>query len=67
MTRGTPSAWSRLSLPVRTVRAAATVVCPDCHHPVPTRDGAIAGHYAVGTTLCSASSTPVPTTRGAAA
>jgi hypothetical protein len=66
VTRGAPASLSGLTVPVRTLRAAATVVCQECHSVVPTRDGAIAGHYAAGTTLCSASSTPVPPTRGAA-
>jgi hypothetical protein len=59
VTRGTPSDWSRLALPRRQVRSAATVTCPECHDVVPTRDGRIAGHYAVATTLCSASSKPI--------
>jgi hypothetical protein len=51
--------FSRLALPQRTVRAAATVVCPECRDVVPIRDGAIAGHYAVATQLCSGSSKPI--------
>lgn len=61
MTRGAPSSMSRLHVPTRELRPARTVQCPDCHDQVATRDGRIAGHYATGTVLCSASSTPVPT------
>ena len=63
MTRGAPSEMSRLALPQRIARAAQTVQCPDCHDHVATRDGRIAGHYAAGTVLCSASSKPVPEAR----
>jgi hypothetical protein len=59
MTRGAPASLSGLKVPVRTIRAAATVTCPDCHDQVATRDGAIAGHYATATTMCSGSSQPV--------
>jgi hypothetical protein len=41
MTRVAPASLSGLTVPVRTVRAAATVVCQECHSVVPTRDGAI--------------------------
>jgi hypothetical protein len=63
MTRGAPASLSGLKVPVRTVRAAATVVCPECRDVVPIRDGAIAGHYAVATQLCSGSSKPIPEAR----
>lgn len=68
MTRGAPSQMSRLQVPRRDLRAAQTVTCPTCRSLVPTRDGRIAGHYALATELCTSSSKTVPTdpTRGEA-
>jgi hypothetical protein len=56
VTRGAPASLSGLKVPMRTVSAAQRVTCPECHDRVATRDGAIAGHYAVGTQLCTGSS-----------
>jgi hypothetical protein len=64
VTRGAPAVWSRLALPTRQIRPAATARCTQCHDLVPVRDGHLAGHYAVGRELCSASSTPAPTDPG---
>jgi len=60
VTRGAPGAWSRLALPDRELRIVDSVRCPECHDKVATRRGLIAGHYAVGTELCSGSSQPIP-------
>jgi hypothetical protein len=59
VTRGAPAQLSGLNVPARLLRPAATTRCPECRDVVPTRDGRIAGHYAVATQLCTGSSKPV--------
>jgi hypothetical protein len=63
VTRGAPASLSGLNVPARLMRPAATTRCPDCRDVVPTRDGRIAGHYAVATTMCSGSNQPTPEAR----